>query len=249
MELIGYTSNFEASRKGHWWFVGRSAVLETVLARLGLVPGRSRILDYGAGTGANVPLFSRYGAVVGVEPSDEARALAAKDGIYLLKPDSLPESERFDLVAACDVIEHVDDDVAMLRDFRGRLSPGGRVLVTVPAYPWLWSYNDWLAQHKRRYTPRTLRERFAEAGLEVEWLSYWNALLLPLVAAAAVRDYRRSRRERAGTAADENPYLSPVPGPLDLALRALMGVELPLLRRGARLPFGVSLIALARPRE
>ena len=90
----------------------------------------------------------------------------------------------YDLVAILDVIEHIDEDVAGLQRAGRKLKPGGRILITVPAFPWMWSAHDVVNHHKRRYTRRTLKALVADAGLKLEMMSWFNSLLFPLAAAA-----------------------------------------------------------------
>ena len=141
-----------------------------------------------------------------------------------------------DLVALLDVLEHVPDDLASLRAIHRRLKPGGKLLLTVPANPWMWSAHDTAHHHFRRYTKGSLEELFLRSGLEVELLSYFNTLLYPLVAAARlVGKVTRSR------SADDK-----LPG--DLAngvLERVFGFEAGLLGR-VPMPFGVSLVAIVR---
>ena len=93
---------------------------------------------------------------------------------------------EYDLVALLDVLEHVPDDLGSLRAIHRRLKPGGALLLTVPANPWMWSAHDAAHHHFRRYTKKQLEELFLRSGLEIELLSYFNTLLYPLIAAARI---------------------------------------------------------------
>ena len=143
----------------HWWYRGRRKVLERVIGELPL-PTRARILDAGCGSGRNMVELARHGTVTGVELSYTSVGLARTryageviEGSVLAMP-SLEES--FELAVSLDVIEHLQDDLWALRELRRVVAPGGALLVTVPAYPWLWSGHDEVNHHHRRYTRRSL---------------------------------------------------------------------------------------------
>jgi SAM-dependent methyltransferase len=229
----------------HWFAVERRAHLRAVITGLALPP-RARILEIGCGPGSNLGMLRSFGEVTAVEPSAIARALLRsvpeiadvdlRDGLWPDDPVLRP-GERFDLVAMLDVLEHIDDDVAALRAAREVLAPGGRVLVTVPAHPWMWSVHDEHLHHRRRYTRSTLRSAFSEAGLSLERLGGFNALLLPAAAAArlAARALRRATSPGRDTPA---PFVNTVLG-------ALFRSERPVIVRGG-FPTGLSLLAIAR---
>jgi SAM-dependent methyltransferase len=147
--------------------------------------------------------------------------------------------DAFDLVTTLDVIEHIDDDVAALAELRRVLRPGGRLLVAVPAFMFLWGKQDEVSHHRRRYTARTLRRALAQAGFGVDRTSYFNTILfLPV---AAVRLGRRLVRRPGARQSDFDLG----PASLNRLLGAVFGVEASLVAR-RDLPFGVSVLALAR---
>jgi SAM-dependent methyltransferase len=225
----------------HWWFVARRRILDRVVAGLDL-PAGARILEAGCGTGGNLPMLARYGEVFAFDASETARGLAAEGGNVQIAggslPDAIPFAEgKFDLVVLLDVLEHVEDDGAALRALRSRLKPGGRLLVTVPALPALWSYHDERHQHFRRYRKTELADRLRDAGYELTTLSYFNTLLLPLVAGARV-----VRRLSAGGRQDDLGTPSPW---LNGLLKGVFGAERHLVGN-IPLPVGVSLLAVGR---
>lgn len=220
----------------HWWFAGRRAILGALIGRLGLPPA-ARILELGCGTGGNLEMLAAFGEVSAMEADAGARALAAEKtgGRFEIRagrcPDEIPfERARFDLVCLFDVLEHVDEDLATLRAVDALLAPGGRALITVPAYRWLWSAHDEFLHHKRRYTAPELRAKARAAGLEVALLSYFNTLLFPLAVASRV----------LGVEGRSVPA-----APVNGALRALFSAERLLVGRLA-LPYGVSLVTVLR---
>jgi len=223
----------------HWWFVGRRAIISAVIESLSL-PNRARILEIGAGTGGNLEMLGRFGEVSASELDDFAREHAIrKTGIQVRKarlPDLLPfQAGHFDLICLFDVLEHVEDDVGALRAITPFLKPQGRVLITVPAHQWLWSVHDAELHHFRRYSAQQLQRVISLAGYRAAKLSYFNAILFPLVAVSRLADRLLSRRNATGAGMP--------PGLLNAFLRALLSMEAHLITR-ARIPFGVSLLAL-----
>lgn len=227
----------------HWWFVARRRVLEAVIRRTVRPPKDSAILEIGAGTGHNLAMLGKFGTVDACELDETARGLAsARLGRPVLGA-ALPDlsafpADHYDLVALLDVLEHVPDDKAALGAIRGRLKPGGALLLTVPANRWMWSAHDVAHHHHRRYRRGEIAVLAREAGLEVELLTHFNTLLFPLVAAARIAGKALKR----DSADDRMP-----PAPLNAALKGVFGLERHLVGR-VPLPFGVSLIAVLRRR-
>ncbi len=225
----------------HWWFHGRRVILERLLDGLGLPPG-ARILDAGCGTGANTPVLSRYGAVIGVDLAPAALAGERDHAPIRARFHHLPFSDRaFDLVAALDVLEHLDDDVAAAAELRRVLAPAGRAVIFVPALSLLWGLQDEISEHRRRYTARTLRRTLERAGFHLERLSYFNTALFPAVLAGRLA--MRTGLWRPDVTS-ENELTSPT---INRVLGRLFAAEAPIVSR-LDLPVGVSLLALATPR-
>lgn len=228
--------------QGHWWFVARRRILADLLPRW-IDAGRSpRILEAGCGTGGNLVMLSQLGQVVAFEPDDAARQLAQRHGDFEIRPGLLPhdipyERGGFDMVAALDVLEHVDDDAASLKAMADCLRPGGHLVLTVPAFPALWSKHDERHHHKRRYRRRDLVERVAAAGLALSHVTFFNTWLLPLI--ALVRFGKKILR--LGDKGDET-----MPPPMfNRLLTGLFSSERFVLRL-MPLPIGVSLLVVAR---
>jgi len=170
----------------HWWFTARRQILTTELRRLALAP-QTAILEIGCGTGGNLAMLQQFGTVQGMECDLQAQAIAqAKQGIAV-KVGALPDAVPFSassqqLIAMLDVLEHIAADETALTAVRLLLRPPGYLLITVPAFPWLWSGHDELHHHVRRYTQASLRPKLVAAGFEVRRMKYFNSLLLPLIA-------------------------------------------------------------------
>ena len=230
----------------HWWFVGRRRILLSILERyLGAdtTTGR-KILDVGCGTGTMLTHLAHFGDARGVDMDLEAVGYCHDRGLQQVTQSgagSLPfDTDTFDLVTALDVVEHIDDDLGALREMRRVLKPGGLLLLTVPAYRFLWGRQDDINLHKRRYVARQLRSRLQAAGFEVERLTYMNSILFPAI--AAVRLVRHVLPEPPKL---ESDFAFPAPQPLNVLLSAIFGSERHLLTR-FDVPFGVSIMALAR---
>jgi SAM-dependent methyltransferase len=239
LEPFTYHEQYELEDQ-HWWFRGRREVLWSLLRRTGN-GGELRILDAGCGTGGNLVEFGPLGTVTGVDTSQEALQFCRRRGIETVlnaRVEVLPfATDSFDLVLATDVLEHVKDDRAALRELRRVAAPSGRLLATVPAYPWLWSQHDVDYHHYRRYTLRQLERRVRECGWEPLAWSYFNSLLLAPI--AIVRLLSRLGYERANGGRRQD--LRRTPQVLNRALRTPMRAEARLIERGVRLPAGVSI--------
>jgi len=227
----------------HWWYKGRRAVLERVIADLRL-PSDSRILDAGCGSGRNMVELARRGTVTGVELSETSVCLArAREAGEVIEGSvvEMPfEGSSFDLAASLDVIEHLQDDLGALRELRRVVASGGYLLVTVPAYQWLWSGHDVINHHYRRYTRRSLLAVAEQAGWECVRTSYFNSLLLPVAIVLRVLD-RLSPR-----ATESSLDLWIPPEPLNWLLERPLVLEAGLIGRGGRIPGGLSLLAVFR---
>lgn len=245
MDLSMYRDFAEVHEDRHWWFRGRRRIVASLLQSLLCHRNDLRLLEIGCGTGGMLPILAAHGRVTGIDPSEDAiRYSRQRHGrqAELLRvdfPAELPPGGGFDVIALFDVLEHLDDDVLALRRAASLLAAGGLVLATVPAHRFLWSPHDVINHHRRRYARRELRDRLREAGLRVERVSYFNMFLFPAVLLARLL-------HRGATASPEGESdFKVVPGPLNGFLAWLFGGERFLLRL-TNLPFGVSLLAVAR---
>jgi SAM-dependent methyltransferase len=230
-----------AQEDSHWWFRGRRHLIWALLRHCDL-PDRPRILDAGCGTGRNLVEFGSLGPATGIDLSRDAVAYCKLRGLGNVSTgtlDALPfGSAEFDLLFACDVLEHVHDDLRALTELNRVADRCAHLVITVPAYQWMWTEHDVQLHHMRRYTLPTLRSRARAAGWEVVHGTYFNTILLPPAAFARVLSKKWSRRGR--TDLDRTP--APVNGILALPLR----FEAAAVARGARLPAGVSVGLLCK---
>lgn len=227
----------------HWWYQGRRHVLERAIAGLGL-PAGAAILDAGCGSGRNMVELARHGSVTGVELSGPSVELARARGAGEVVEGSVLEmpfeESSFDLTVSLDVIEHLEDDVAALKELRRVTKPGGALLVTVPAYQWLWSGHDEINHHHRRYNRRTLLAPAEQAGWRLERSTHFNSLLLPI--AILLRALERFKPATTKSSLD----LWVPPAPLNWALRQPLNLEGAIIGRGGSISAGLSLLAVFR---
>jgi len=239
MERIVYEQMAELDQR-HWWYRARREVLAALIRREVQPPANARVLEIGCGTGHNLTMLGEFGSVDALELDDEARAVAEQRLGKSVMRAPLPElagvpERHYDLIGAFDVIEHIDDDQAALASIAGRLKPGGKLVVTVPAHQWMWSAHDVVNHHKRRYSKRALRALVQGSSLKLERSGYFNSLLFPLAVAE-----RLSSKLRGKDDAD----LSLPPRLLNAALERVFALERHLVAR-LPLPPGLSLFAVA----
>lgn len=227
----------------HWWYRGRRRVLRRVIDGLQL-PAGGEVLDAGCGSGRNMVELARYGEVTGVEVSPPSVALAREREVGEVIECSvmdMPFSDgQFKLATSLDVIEHLEDDVGALRELRRVVAPGGCLVVTVPAYQWLWSGHDVLNHHHRRYSVKTLLAAAREAGWECARCTHFNSLLLPVAITLRALDRLTPR------ATESSLDLWVPPAPLNWLLERPLHFEAWVTAHGGRIPAGLSLLAVLR---
>ena len=232
--------------QSHWWHIGRRRIIAGFVADIcrRITDRRPRILDVGCGTGANLILLSKYGDAEGVDVSEDALAFCRERGLDKVRlgaGEELPyEDSTFDLVTGLDVVEHMDDDLAGLTEMRRVLRPGGRVLLFVPAFMFLWGLQDDVSHHRRRYRLSQLRRVLEQAGFEIERTTYANiTFFLPILLG-------RKFMQLTGIKAESENNIN-VPA-LNGVLGRLLGAESWILRY-MNLPFGVSALCVAKKIE
>ena len=229
--------------QSHWWHTGRRKIIASFVEDIcrRVTDRRPRILDVGCGTGANLLMLSQYGDAEGVDVSEDALAFCHERGLEKVKlgaAEALPYDDgTFDLVTALDVVEHLDDDLAGLREMRRVLRPGGRVLLFVPTFMFLWGLQDDVSHHRRRYRMPELRRVLEQAGFEVERTTYANiTFFMPIL---AMRKLMRLTGIKAET--ENNINVSALNG----VLGSMLGAESFVLKY-INIPFGVSGLCVAR---
>ena len=228
----------------HWWFVGRRAILEEFLRQIVNDPKFEiqdpKFLDVGCGTGANLEMLANFGAAEGVDVSDDALEFCKAKGLKVHKglAESLPFAESsFDVVTALDVVEHLDDDVAGLKEMHRVLKKGGKTLIFVPAFMWLWGVQDDISNHRIRYTKKQIVERLKLAGFEIERATFANwTFFAPILAGRTLMKVTGIKPE-----SENNVNIS--------ALNGIFGKIFSAERlwlKNFDFPFGVSIVVAAK---
>ncbi len=225
----------------HWWFAARQHILREFMAKKLKLAKGIRLLDVGCGTGAILDTFSKSYEAYGQDVSARAVEFCRKRGITRVVQGTLdrlpPDYVNFDLATMLDVLEHIDNEKGALRQVHALLNAGGRVLITVPAFPALWGAHDVVTHHKRRYLKSTLTEVVESCGFTVEHISYFNFFLFPVA-------WIRRKFAKLTGASDANDMDVPAK-PVNAVLRSVFEFEKYLVPH-MKFPFGLSLICVAR---
>ena len=238
--MITQLSEFEDD---YWWNVGRRKILSDLINEHSENAKNLEILDVGCGSGGTSTAFLQFGNVTGTDFSHLALKIAKNKGLTNVVRSSsisLPlQSEKFDIITILDVIEHIQDDKSVLKEIWRLLKPNGIVIVTVPAFQFLWSEHDIVSSHVRRYNKSTINMILNQSQFKIIKSSYFVSFLFPLVAA-----YRLLTRYRLKT---QNPKsnLIKLPQPINNFFKKIMFLENQLLKK-TNLPFGLSVICIAK---
>ena len=228
----------------HWWYAGMRHVALAVLDRALHGKRDLRILDAGCGTGGTTVELRRYGDVVGVDLAWEALEPAHGRGLADLTRASVEHlpfaSSTFDAVTSFEVVYHlgVSNDVCALQEIRRVIKPGGLFLLRVPAHDWLRGHHDRLVHTRHRYSQSEVRSKLESTGFTVDQLSWANTLLFPPAVAKRLVEH--------GADGDAEPDLWQPPTPINAVLRSVVAVEALAIPRRWPLPFGLSVLAVAR---
>jgi SAM-dependent methyltransferase len=243
-----YPSEYEKMyrlEEENWWYAGRTDLVLKMAHRFdnGLSRRPLRILDAGCGTGINLKNLQIIGDVYGLDISMDALIFSRIRGLHSLicgSVDKLPIRDGiFDLVLALDVIEHIDEDISAIKELNRVLKPGGCLIISVPAFGFLWTSHDLALHHRRRYTRSRLLKILRLSGFESEKATYWNFFLfLPVAIIRLFKKFHQSRYDMQ-TDLEEMPFI------LNELLLGLIRVENRILMR-FDLPIGVSVMCMCR---
>jgi SAM-dependent methyltransferase len=232
----------------NWLHRGRRSLLERLLREATTGARRSRLLDVGAGVGQNVPTLARFGDVDAAEIDGHGISrLRQLSSLARLYRDPIPFhlEGKYDVICALDVIEHLEHDRAAIEWMASGLSDGGHIIASVPAYQWLFSEHDRALGHFRRYTKAQFL-RLVPPNLEVIRAGYFMSTLLPV--AIGSRMVRGVASQVVGAGTTPRKQSSMVPSRVDALLYRVLELEARLFVRGPRIPFGLSVIVLAKRR-
>lgn len=227
--------------KTYWWHTGRLAIIDAWMSRF-VKSKNIRILNIGCGTGGTVPTLEKYGTVYNIDVSEEAIKFMRKSGYNanLVESNKLPKikSDTYDLVVAFDVLEHIKNEQEALNEWSRVLKKNGMILLTVPAYQWLWSGHDLSLHHFRRYTRSRVKAVMPKTLSPVR-TSYAILFSLPLI--VVFRMITKLLRKNVNS---ETSYVH-TPVPLNYLFTLLLHIEAHI-HRYLTLPAGTSVIALFR---
>lgn len=215
-----------------WWYRGRARIISKVLGKH-IFEGNGSILDFGSGFGGMAPLLSRFGEAYAFEPDVEARSFSEKHEykkVYATSDEALGVN-KYSLIALFDVIEHIEDDAIFLSRLRDNLEDGGGVIVTVPAYQWLWSAHDIAHHHFRRYSKKQINVLIEKNGFNVTYINYWNMFL----------SFPASIVRLLGFSGEGSLNMNPFLDRLFYFLIFLESLSIPMLS----LPFGTGIVIFA----
>jgi SAM-dependent methyltransferase len=241
-----YAAGYVNFQSWHWWFRGRRQIFEVILQQEFQSKTSASIVSLGCGPAAGLTWLKQFtgdhGRVVGVDVEPiHTRFKPAGIDYVMGSIESVPLADKsFDGVLALDVLEHLDGDVAGLREAARLVKPGGLLMITVPAFPSLWGSNDVVCHHRRRYTKSTLTDLFRRAGLPMPTIAYFNALLF--IPIAGLRWTRRAlgKLERHRSDCEDSH-----PGMLNDLLTKVFAAERYFITRKS-FPVGVSMMATLR---
>lgn len=243
MQKIAY-EDYRRLEETHWWYVGRQKILSRLFQQE-IVPRHiERALDIGCGTGfCTLIVTSIADSVTCVEAADEMIEILKHKNkkLHIIRgfwPD-VAIDQTFSLVTLFDSLEHIEDERAALKKIESVLEPGGLVVITVPAFPFLWSEHDVISEHKRRYTKESMRAAIGSStGLTILRLTYFNAIFfVPIALVRLVKNTLGVRKSRSD--------IFVIPTMLNNVLAWLFGLEGVLLR-WVNFPFGASLFCIAQ---
>ena len=233
----------------HWWFIGRKAIFRHVVRRfVGAAAAPRRIFDLGCGMGGMLEDLSEHGEVFGGDMAQDALVHCKEQGyprVMKCVGGQLPFPDAsLDLITAFDCIEHIPDDVEALRECHRALKPGGRIVISVPAYQWLYSHQDHLVAHQRRYHAGMLARRLESVGFKVRRLSYINFFLFPVILPVVLLIKLKERLNPPGPDSYSSNVSIKIPTWLNDLLAGIFSFERHLVAN-VNVPVGHSLLAVA----
>jgi SAM-dependent methyltransferase len=225
----------------HWWFKARQAILARVIHEF-FPKKTAKILEIGCGTGGNLKMLENYGQIFAMEMDEFSCEFASnRAGIRVKRgwlPDNIPFDEKFDLICMFDVLEHIEADQEALQVLKRILAPEGIVILTVPAYQWLYGPHDKLLHHFRRYSKKSLKLIIQISDFKLLHISHMNTILFPLVVGVRLLDMIKKTDVPTGYA---------MPGKnVNKILFTLFNFERYFVNK-INFPYGASLITIFTP--
>jgi SAM-dependent methyltransferase len=239
-------ARMENREKTYWWHIGRLRIIKTYVQRALRAKAKPTILNVGCGTGGTIDMLEMFGQVDNVDISDDAIKFMKQNGykrITKVTGIKLPyKAKSYDMVGAFDVLEHIEKETGALKEWKRVIKDDGAIVITVPAYQWLWSDHDVSLHHKRRYTTRRLAKAAGSAGLIVEKKSYAIVFSLGLVVGF------RTLNKILGRQTDSETSYVDIPEWLNSLFTQLLYMEA-WFHKYIRFPFGTSVVVVLRKNQ
>jgi SAM-dependent methyltransferase len=237
------------AEEGHFWFTSRNRVIQHLFAKFTGADRAAEVLEIGCGTGfvlkglsEKFPKYRLQGSEIHLAGITFAQKRLPQVEFIQLDATRMPFENAFDAIGAFDVLEHIEQDETVMQQVGLALKSGGYFYISVPQYQWMWSVTDDVAYHKRRYHRAELRQKLARAGFEVLYMSSFVFTLFPFMALSRLLNQKKQSQASESKANSEiaiNPLLNSI-------FKIAMKIDEWLIKDGISLPFGGSLIAVAR---
>lgn len=238
-----YDSGIELS-DSHWWFVGRSKIIKSVLNKYLVKNTSNHILEIGCGSGSNLKLLSQLGKLEAFELDQSSRSHAIKKNNINVKYGKLPYdisfNKKYDSIFLLDVLEHIEEDSESILSIHRALNIKGKLIITVPAFMFLWSKHDVSSGHKRRYTKHALNQLLEKSGFKIKYSSYFNFFLFPLIFFIRLKN-KLIKKIDENDFKKENIFIN-------FILKSIFSFEKVFIPKFS-FPFGVSIIVYAEKNE
>lgn len=233
----------------HFWYRSRNRVIKRLFKNyLGTIDSK-KIMEIGCGNGfilkglTDFKNYTLYGADIHIQGLKNSKDRLPEVDFIQLDATRMPFEKEFDAIGAFDVLEHIEDDVAVIKNVHKALKPKGYFFITVPQYQWMWSNMDNIDQHKRRYSHNELNSKLTQNGFNVLYISSFVFALFPLMAVSRLLKRNKKFQEKSFEEKLTELRLSPT---MNFLLESFMRIDELLLKMRLSLPFGGSLIAVAQ---
>ena len=233
----------------NFWFKSRNKVIQNLFSKYLGKAKQAKVLEIGCGTGYVLtglknafPSYSLMGSEIHLKGIEFAKKRLPEVEFIQLDATNIPFKEEYDAIGAFDVLEHIDEDVEVMKNVHQSLKKEGLFFISVPQYMFMWSKADDVAFHKRRYTRSEMKQKLESVGFEVKYLSSFVFTLFPLMYISRKLNGKDEKKE----ATEEDSYEFGISPFLNKTFSAFMKIDEFLIKNGAKLPFGGSVIAVAR---
>jgi len=232
-----------AQEEENWWFIGRSKIISSIMENYIGLKSNLKILDVGCGAGYTTFTLTKFGNVYGMDYSFQALKYSNKRGLDKVLKSSvyaLPfQTNTFDVITMFDSLEHMANDLEVLKELKRILKKDGMIFISVPAFQFLWSIHDVVLSHFRRYNSKSLASVLIRAGFKNIWSSYFMSFLFPIVAISKLVDRKKTNKENNMETGVEVPKI------INKILKKLLFFENTIIKK-MKMPFGLSLFCVAK---